>query len=79
MLRIANWNLCLGLTQKKDYAYQTLNHENNDMSLLQEVEITNDHPLQLLSNNNSKLEVEWIPKKPVENRNQKQYPIYKKK
>ena len=43
--------------------YQTLNQENVDICLLQEVEITKDYPTQLLSNRNYKLEIEAITSK----------------
>ena len=63
MMKIATWNLCLGLTNKKDYVYKTLNEEKIDICLLQEVEIENDYPIQLLTSRNFKIEVEKNTKK----------------
>ena len=57
-MKLASWNLCLGLKNKKDYVYETLNNENIDICLLQEVEIRTDYPLTLLSSKNYKIEVE---------------------
>ena len=38
--------------QKKDYVYQTMNSENIDICLLQEVEIEKDYPSNLLTSKN---------------------------
>ena len=62
-MKIATWNLCLGLTNKKDYVYKTLNEEKIDICLFQEVEIENDYPIQLLTSRNFKIEVEKNTKK----------------
>ena len=39
MLKIATWNLCLGLKNKKDTVYGCLNEEKIDIAMLQEVDI----------------------------------------
>ena len=56
MIKLSSWNLCLGL--KKKYVYETLNGENIDICLLQEVEIQTDYPSELLSSKNYKIEIE---------------------
>ena len=58
MIRVATWNLCLGLMNKKDYVYQTLNNESIDICLLQEVEISKNFSPDLLTNRNYKIEIE---------------------
>ena len=55
---IATWNLCLGLSNTKDYVHQTLHEQKIDVCLLQEEEIEKDFPLQLITSKNYKLEVE---------------------
>ena len=57
-VRIASWNLCLGLKKKKDYVLNTLRQEHIDICLLQEVEIPRDFPTNILSSRDYKLEVE---------------------
>ena len=49
MVKVASWNLCLGLINKKDHVLSTLKHEEIDICLAQEVEIKKDYDLQLLS------------------------------
>ena len=58
MMRVSSWNLCLGLKNKKDYVYETLNAEKIDICLLQEVEIKTDYSSELLSSKNYKIEIE---------------------
>ena len=58
MVKIATWNLCLGLITKKDYVINALKTENIDICLAQEVEIKNDYDTQLLTDRNYKIEVE---------------------
>ena len=57
-VKIASWNLCLGLKKKKDYVLNTLRQENIDICLLQEVDIPRDYPTNILSSKDYKLEVE---------------------
>ena len=63
MIKIATWNLCLGLLNKKEYVYQTLNYENIDLCLFQEAEIEKDLNVNLLSSKNYCLEVECVSNK----------------
>ena len=58
MMRIASWNLCLGLKNKKDYIYDTLHEEKIDICLFQEVEILKNYPMNILSSKDFKLEIE---------------------
>ena len=57
-IKLATWNICLGLKTKKDYIYDTLNQMNIDICLLQEVEIAKDYQQSLLTSKNFKIEVE---------------------
>ena len=58
MIKVATWNLCLGLKNKKDYVYDTLRREKIDICLLQEVEININYPLNILSAKDYSIEVE---------------------
>ena len=58
MIKVATWNLCLGLKNKKDYVYDTLRREKIDVCLLQEVEININYPLNILSAKDYNIEVE---------------------
>ena len=58
MIKVATWNLCLGLKNKKDYVYDTLRREKIDICLLQEVEINTNYPLNILSAKDYSIEVE---------------------
>ena len=58
MINLATWNICLGLKNKKDYVYETLSVNNIDICTIQEVEISNNYPSELLSHRNYKLEIE---------------------
>ena len=58
MLKIATWNLCLGLKNKKDTVYGCLTEENIDIAMLQEVDIKKDYPIELLATKDYNLEVE---------------------
>ena len=58
MIKVATWNLCLGLKSKKDYVYDTLRKENIDICVLQEVEINKAYPINILTAKDYKLEVE---------------------
>ena len=63
MIKIATWNLCLGLSNKKDYVYETLNSDNIDICLFQEVEIDKNIDIKNLTSKNYRLEVETITQK----------------
>ena len=56
-MKIASWNLCLGLKKKKEYVLNTLRQEKIDICLLQEVDIPRDYPVNILSSKDYKLEV----------------------
>ena len=58
MIKVATWNLCLGLKMKKDYVYDTLRKEKIDVCLLQEVEIGKEYPINILTGKDYKMEVE---------------------
>ena len=45
MLKIATWNLCLGLKNKIDTVYGCLTEENIVIAMLQEVDIKKEYPL----------------------------------
>ena len=57
-MKIATWNICLRLKNKKDYVYQVIKENKIDICLLQEVEIEKLYDTNLLSNKDYKLEVE---------------------
>jgi exonuclease III len=58
MVKIATWNLCLGLVSKKDYVINTLKKEEIDICMMQEAEIKRDYDRNLLSDKEYKIEVE---------------------
>ena len=58
MVKISSWNLCLGLSNKKEYVLNTLKNEDIDICLMQEVEIKRDYNINILGSNAYKLEVE---------------------
>ena len=71
-LKLASWNLCLGLANKKDYIAHTLRQENIDICGLQECEVNSiveekhltigdyhDYHLEL-EDNNQKRRVEGL-------------------
>ena len=58
VIKIASWNVCLGLKNKKEVIYQEIRDKNIDICLLQEVEITKDYNANLLTSKNYKIEVE---------------------
>ena len=58
MIKIATWNLCLGLKKKKDYVYDTIRKEKIDICMLQEVEINKDYPINILTAKDFKIEIE---------------------
>ena len=57
-IKIATWNLCLGLKHKKDYVRILLEDNNIAILNLQETEIPGDMSSQLLSIPNYEIEVE---------------------
>ena len=57
-LRIGTWNLCLGLTNKKDIVTTTLLSNDIDVCCLQETEIPPDYPTHILNNKHYCVEVE---------------------
>ena len=62
-IKVATWNICLGLKNKKDYIYEVINRKNIDICLLQEVIIESNFDTRLLTNANYKIEVETNTKK----------------
>ena len=58
MVKIATWNLCLGLVNKKDYVVSTMNKEKIDICIMQETEIRKDYDVRLLTDRNYKIELE---------------------
>ena len=48
-LRIGTWNLCLGLPSKKDLVIETLKQNDIDICCLQETEIVENFPIEILS------------------------------
>ena len=56
-LKIASWNLCLGLQHKKDYVKKLLNDNNIEILNLQETEIPADISTKTLEIPNYSIEV----------------------
>ena len=48
-LKIATWNLCLGLRNKRDYVSKMINEHKLDIVCLQETDIEQNYPLNILS------------------------------
>ena len=57
-IKLATWNLCLGLQNKKDYVSHKLNQENIDICCLQECEIPIDLEDKQLTLRDYKIELE---------------------
>ena len=57
-MKLATWNLCLGLANKKDYVINTIRNERIDICGLQEIEINKDFPKLNLSAKGFKFECE---------------------
>jgi exonuclease III len=57
-LKIASWNICLGLSNKKDFLAYELNKERIDVCCLQECEVPVRLDEKTLTLNNYKLELE---------------------
>ena len=57
-IKIATWNLCLGLVNKKDIVTEYLKSNDISVCCMQETEIPNNYPLNILNCNNYNLEIE---------------------
>jgi hypothetical protein len=57
-IKVATWNLCLGLQNKKDLVLNELDLNNIDVCGLQETEIGKDYPIDILGNNKYEFEAE---------------------
>ena len=57
-IRIGTWNLCLGLSNKKDLVTSYLNDNSVALCCLQEMEIPMGYPENILNCNNYNLELE---------------------
>ena len=49
-IKIASWNLCLGLTNKKDYEEEIILRNRIDDCCLQEIELTPEMDTKILNN-----------------------------
>ena len=49
MLKVATWNLCLGLKNKKDCISSVINEKQIDICCLQEVELESSYPMNIFS------------------------------
>ena len=58
MVKIATWNICLGLKSKKNYIKSKISEEQIDICCIQECEILKDYPTDILSFTGYNLEVE---------------------
>ena len=59
-LKLATWNLCLGLANKKELVSQKILEEKIDVCVMQEIEIPNTYDANLLSFKGYSLIVEKI-------------------
>jgi mRNA deadenylase 3'-5' endonuclease subunit Ccr4 len=57
-IKVAMWNLCLGLENKKYLVLNELDLNNIDVCCLQETEIGKDYPIDILGNNKYEFETE---------------------
>ena len=62
-VKIASWNLCLGLRNKKEYVSNVINENKIDVCCLQEVDIEPNYPTNLLSFKGYSIEIENNTKK----------------
>ena len=62
-VKIATWNLCLGLLNKKDYVDYKLKEENIDICCLQECEVPPNLDEKTLTLNNFKIELKLNQRK----------------
>ena len=58
MVKIATWNVCLGLKNKKTYVSKTIEENGIDICCIQECDIKKDYPANILTFKNFNLEVE---------------------
>ena len=58
MVRIATWNICLGLKTKKEYVKSKILEEKIDICCIQECEIKADFPHNILSFKDFSIEIE---------------------
>ena len=58
MVKIATWNVCLGLKNKKTYVSQTIEKNKIDICYIQECQIQKDFPANILTFKHFNLEVE---------------------
>ena len=56
--KIATWNLCLGLLNKRDIVLNELNNKKIDVCCLQEIELDTNVPYEILGNNLYRFEPE---------------------
>ena len=57
-MKVASWNLCLGLRNKRDYVSRVIVDEKIDICCLQEVDIAKDYPSDILSIKDFSLDVD---------------------
>ena len=57
-IRIATWNLCLGLLNKKDLVLDELTRHSIDICCMQEVELNSNVPVNILTNGQFNFEPE---------------------
>ena len=57
-IKIATWNLCLGLPNKKDNVLRELESNKIDVCCLQETEMDKNYPTNILSSPSYELELE---------------------
>ena len=57
-LKIGTWNLCLGLSNKKDIVTNYLKMNDIEICCLQETEVQQNFPTDILNSNNYVLELE---------------------
>ena len=63
LLKIATWNVCLGIANKKDMVTTMLHQNNISICCLQEIEVINNFPVSLLNCNNYVIEIELANEK----------------
>ena len=57
-INVGTWNLCLGLPNKRDIVTDTLKRNNIGICCLQETEVINGFPEEILNCNDFNLELE---------------------
>ena len=57
-LKLATWNLCLGISNKKDIVTEYLRSNDISICCLQETEVPVNYPVTILSTNGYTLELE---------------------